>query len=356
MKRFFSRQMIHFLFFFSFYLAVSFYTMAFNNTAGWSLFFFLTFLFIIDLISCIPSIKNVSCEPLNEKRLCVNQKSEVIVTMSCHPKMWMPIPMLTVIFLEQASKEVAFFPLYRGKNERISFQYIPSHRGIFTNFTLIIKGTDFLNFISKETTCPVSGPFIVLPNPKKETALRLYEQLKLLSPIFQAILGQPTPIVRNLRNYQVGDSSKTIDWKQSSKRNELLVREYEHETEQKIRLVFYGVSHEKFEELLAIYYSFSQIIHSKFTVSETLLAENTIHKNRDSLFACLEPLKKDILFPNFTNEFLLIFAPEKTPALQKQLLSLLHKNELALIVFEENKLFLFWKNQKILLESEGDER
>ncbi|MFD1901859.1 DUF58 domain-containing protein [Enterococcus termitis] len=38
-------------------------------------------------------------------------------------------------------------------------------------------------------------------------------------------------MIRNFRPYQKGDALHSIDWKQTGKRNELIVKEYEHESE-----------------------------------------------------------------------------------------------------------------------------
>ncbi|MHC5228910.1 DUF58 domain-containing protein [Enterococcus sp. LJL99] len=353
MKRLLNKHLTRLLVFLFFYLFVFFYTVSFNKEAGWVLFFFLTFLLLIDVLSFLPSTKKIHVETLEQSRMVVNKKNRLKLTFFRYRPTLVPIPLVS-IYLASTKEQCASLPLYTGKKKMIEIDFTPSQRGIFETLSLTMKSFDLLDFFSKTSFYQVKGPFMVLPEYKHELALELKKQLVLSSTSFRNTLGQPTTMIRTFRTYQPGDALKVIDWKQSSKKGELIVKEYEHETENTFRLVFYGVVHEQFETILAIYYSFSHVLSTQTKFKETILADKQEQQDRDSLFASMRPIEPRLL-PTFpTGEKLLIFAPELTEPLTTQLLELANRNEVSVIAFKEKQLFLFSQDQVLLIGEEGD--
>ena len=352
MKKICNHSLFHLLFFIFFYIIIFFYTVSFNQTVGWSLFFFLTFLFLVDLLSFSPSLKTILSDTSIKQTMIRNQKNTVQVTFFRNKPTFIPIPLIRIFLDKTESNAYALLPFYRGDKKTCTFLFSPQERGLVTTLPFIIKSSDLLNFFSKTTHLHVPGTFLVLPEYKQKTALVLTEKLTLHFPNFPSMLNQSSGIIRNFRTCQAGDSLKFIDWKQTSKKNELIVREYEHETEPPVHLIFYGFANDYFEAILSIYYSFSRSIYTQFLFKETFLATNIEQPNRDCLFASIQPLEIECKLPSFTSEKLIIFAPEQTDHLKIQIQYLKTKNEVALITFEKDKLLLFEQDQTILIESE----
>lgn len=353
MKKLLNKQLARFLTFLLFYVVVFFYTVSFNKEAGWVLFFFLTFLLLIDLLSFLPSTKKIQSEALEQSRMVLNKQNKLELTFFRYRPSLIPIP-LVFIYLTSAKELYASLSLYTGNKRTIEIPYIPNQRGIFETLPLTMKRFDLLSFFSKTSCHQVKGPFIVLPEYKQELAFELKKQLSLNSASFYNRLGQKTTMIRTFRTYQPGDALKVIDWKQSSKKGELIVKEYENETENTLSFIFYGVAHEQFEAILAIYYSFSRLLYTQITFTETILAEKQEHQDRDYFFASLRPVKSKLTLPNFTGEKLIIFIPELTESLNNQLQELATKNDVSIITFKEKQLFLFSQNQELLIREEGE--
>lgn len=337
----------------SFYLATFFYAIIFDNTTGWSFFFFLSFLLILDLISFIPSLKKINCELMESKSYEIGMTSDLPIEIFCYRPTWLPIPQLTIYLAEQKELAQETILLYSGDKKEINFQWAPKKRGIFHQLSVSFLAQDLFGFLPKKGTLLLKGPFVILPKKQLSLAENLYHQLSQIQPTFSNAFGQRGFSIRNFRSYQSGDALGLIDWKQSGKRNELIVKEYETEIETFTHLIFCGSDHEKFEEILSAYYSFIQFIEKKIDFKQTILADSMANVAGEKIFAALTPTKKEIILPTFSRKKLVIFAPIQTKSLSKQLTGLKRTNEVFFVTFNKKHLCLYWNDQTIPISSGG---
>lgn len=330
-----------------FYLAIFFYAIIFDNTTGWGFFFFLTFLLILDLVSLIPTFKKIHCELTESKTYEIATPSELPVEIFYYRPTWLPIPQLTLSLTEKKRDPQETLLLYSGDKKELTFQWTPKERGIFQQLPISFIAQDWFGLFQKKGSLSLEGPLVILPKKQPALVETLYQQLSQRQPAFSNAFGQRSFSIRNFRSYQSGDALGVIDWKQSGKRNELIVREYETEVEAAIHFVFYGFNHEKFEEILSIYYSFIQLVAHKTDFQQTILANFTTEVPGEELFASLAPTQKEKKIPALSRKKLVVFTPSQTSFLNNQLADFKRTNEVFLVTFNKKKLYLHWNDETL---------
>ncbi|MBP1046030.1 DUF58 domain-containing protein [Enterococcus sp. BWM-S5] len=334
-----------------FYLALFFYAVVFNNSSGWALFFFLTFLLAANFISLIPSHKKLRLAMIESSTYLVNQSSQLAVEIYTDRPLLLPLYGVTVTQSTSVEKENYFFLAYTGNRKVLTFHWVPTKRGFFSELPVSIHSTDFLKLISKQSVQLLTGPFPVLPKVNNDLAEKLLQAVLTVQPNFYVPFGNRTFMIRDFREHQVGDPLRMIDWKQSSKRSELIVKEYEQEQEQETCILFYGQAHTYFEELLSIYYSVTRHLNGRMTYRTKLLADYSSDTPEEYVLAALQPFSEEPEIPFSTNKKLLIFAPEQTEKLQEQLQLLARTNEILLVTTNAGRLCLHYKDQVIYIDT-----
>lgn len=334
-----------------FYLVLFLYAVVFNNSSGWLLLFFLSFLLIGNLISLIPTHKKIHLEMIESSTYRVGHSSQLTLEIFSYRPMLLPLTNLMISFPAVSREEEQFFLAYTGRRKILTFHWKPEERGCFSVLPIALTSGDFLNWLSKESIQQLTGLFPVLPEPEDDLAGKLLQSILMIQPNFYVPFGNRTFMIRDFRNHRAGDPLQLIDWKQSSKRNELVVKEYEQEQEQETSLLFYGQDHPQFEKLLSVYYSVIQQLNGNMTYTTELFADYPAETPEEYILAALQPFSKEPDIPFYTNRKLLIFAPEQTQQLQNQLDLLIKNNEVLLITFVRDQLCLHYNNQIIDIDT-----
>lgn len=353
MKGYLSTNLIRAFRFALFYSSIFLYTIVFNNPTGWALFFFLTFLLLADLILLAPSLKKIQVHSSEHTLYEVNRQHKLKLEIFRYRPTLLRIPMLTITLAENVSVQKQVLPLYSGQSKQLVFDWKPTKRGVFEQLPLVLVGSDVFQLFSKKKTLFVTGPFVILPMLQLDLAEQVYQHLLAASPNFTAPFGDQTFTVRNFRKYNTGDPLNSVDWKQSGKRNELIIKEFEHETKTNTHFLFYGLPDEKFEELLSLYYSLIHLVEKRLSFEETILATMPDSTSKEIQLALMTPLRKECPLPTFSNKKLVIFAPKKTEYLDMQLTSLQKKNDIFLFTFEDEMICLHWKDQVTVIKKGG---
>lgn len=353
MRRYLASNLIRAISVTIFYTAIFLYTIIFNTPTGWLLFFFLIVLLLLDLLTLLPSLKKIRVQLTERTTFEVNQLNEIHLDIFRYQPALLRIPLLRIFLKENSSVNEQYLALYSGKKRALVFSLKPTQRGLFNELPVVLVSSDALGVFSKQHTLALAGPFLILPKLQLDLAEALYQQLVTSQSDFFTPYGNKTFSIRNFRKYQVGDSFSLVDWKQSGKRNELIVKEYEHETQADSHFIFYGVAHKNFEELLSIYYSFVCLVEKKLRFQQTLLVESPNSISKEQIMAAAMPLTKEQDLPNFSNKKLVIFAPVKTNQLTEQLEYLKKNNALFLITIDDGKLRLDWQDQVTIIDKGG---
>lgn len=303
------------------YSLLCLYAVTFNNKLGWILLTFFTLFFLISLISMISPISKIYVKDLDERVLEIGEKSHLKIEIESKGKIKIFYPVLVIENAVLSFQKI--LPLFFKKREDFVIELIPNRRGAYKTLEMKIRSSDLFGLLYKEKNQSIKANLFVLPHFLPEV-INLLPLIKLKEEIWR--FGEPTFDLEKLRTYQKGDSVKQIDWKISSKKQTLIVKEYEQVKSVRPLLIFYGVRSFYYEQTLAVFYSLYQIIDD---VDFLLIESETRYWLNPSIyqFCEIERSNDPGKFPELEAENLIIFTPERTKRFEKQLEQLdKHKN------------------------------
>lgn len=327
-----SQQFGRLLFFVIIYLLSFCYAIFFVNQTGWLLFFFLTLIAGIDLLSFLWPLHQLEFHSLNNLELHVRQPAELSFLIK--KKGWICWFIHPVISKEKIMNTLPFF--YFGQKKSIIIEFTPQKRGIIQSEEIEVSATDLFGWFERRRNFKVSVNWRVLP------AFQLLEKNHLVQRMLKDS-GEFTYDIKNYRTYQPGDPLKQIDWKVSAKKRELLLKQYDRQTTLAIRLVFYGQASPYFEEMLSLFYSLYKQLGDQ--VDYQLIGAN-LNRQGDwaEKFALIQPLQEEISLPDWPNQQVFLFVPEIDQSLeQKKRQQLTFVDYKSLKEWEENNEAAFEK-------------
>lgn len=122
-----------------------------------------------------------------------------------------------------------------GKKE-FQYQFVPKRRGefFFGDVFVIIRSIFFL--ASRRVDVPLQETVHVYPSvlQMKQYELKVFQQQKTSAGIKKIRRLGNNSEFEQIKNYVQGDELKTINWKATSRRNELMVNQYQEEKSQNI--------------------------------------------------------------------------------------------------------------------------
>lgn len=322
-----------------FYLAITLYTFIFNNTTGWGLFFFFSMFFFCCIISLLPSLRKIEVETINQKYVHLNESLPVTWELYKKRPTFFPIARLT-IDSPLLSDTSAFLYFFTGSKRQLDLTWKPDKRGVFSTQPIQYQGSDLFFAFSKAYETTFSFHLVVLPtyNSQIEPLINhLFSQT-----VFPHTYGEMSFAVKSFRQYQTGDSLKYIDWKLSSKRNELIFREYEVSQQPEKLLIFWGSPSEHFEEMLSLYYSIQEAYGRQALVKQQLFGDNIQDSSRPVLedFASIQPFQTPPVISKLLGMQLFIFTTSIDENLDIQLSSLKRTNQVKVYTYDELSLML----------------
>lgn len=233
------------------YLAIFLYTITFSTPVSWLVLYFFTTVFLFSFLTT-RIFWNTGTFELTETfqrqtngHLCMKTKG--------HLPLLVPYLSFTIVVAEKTFS--AIVPSLFKTTLTVTYPESRLPRGHHKSLFVRSYGKDLFGFFTHQATVQAS------------TNLKIYPQLlpsKLLSPILDQIhrrlrlktsLGQNDVSFRQLREHQIQDPLKDIDWKSSFRKQELMVKEYDKETDASLNLYFLGIESPQFEELLDLAYS-----------------------------------------------------------------------------------------------------
>lgn len=336
-------RILRYIFIALIYSALLIYVVAFDNATGWGLFFFLTFFLLFSLLSLLPSLKTIHAS-IEETLLChVNEKRRVEIEISKRhrtffpiPKLmvklksaFFPIPELNISFSDVFKKDCFVLHFYRGDKKKISLNWMPKIRGYYQSLPVEYHADDLFEIFSKKHGGDIRTDIIILPEVDEHAAalMSIFQEKRLVSQY-----GDARFAIKSFRKYQPGDPLKFIDWKLSSKHQDLIFREHETELHTEISVLFWGCPSKYFEKTLSIYYSLQEELRKKIKFKPYLFGENIKYPERVEAksFAVIQPFSAPPLIPNIKHQQMFIFTPEIDDQLMAQV-ALLRKNNLVYV-------------------------
>ncbi|MGM0123356.1 hypothetical protein IGI37_000722 [Enterococcus sp. AZ194] len=296
------------------YIILFFYAITFTNDTGWAVLVFASLVAGVELLSLISPLR------LLQLKLCVPRVASVgeRLTSQITVKRKGPIPLFFshLILQVPTEKKRQTIDSYYGQKTQVELSMIPTARGWQKQLSVEQVSGDLFGWFEKKKVSQLAVDCLVLPaiHPSAESVLTNISGL-----VYKEHSGEQTYLLRNYRAYQQGDSLKQIDWKLSSRKQELIFREYEKLEPVKWTFVFYGVESQYFEETLSLFYTIFMAYrqHVEFLlIGEELNASN--HASPEN-FADIQPLEKLVTIPEKKNRRICLFVPEVTDDLAEMI-------------------------------------
>lgn len=224
---------------------------------------------------------------------------------------------------------------YRGNLIRLHLPWTPKERGSYEELPVQLYSHDLFGFFEKSYAAGAKQSILILPKLKLEAVALL--------PFFKQQVrsqthGEPNFSIRQFRQYQLGDSLKNIDWKLSSKQQELIYREREYEEEQDIFLLFWGEDHPAFEETLTLFYSIHHFSQNQRLFQPLLIGDGLTspYQTDAAAYAQILPFEKvPEGVPLLTGSHLIFITPVFTPQLENYLSQLEAKNSCQVFTYAD---------------------
>lgn len=319
-----------------FYTLIFLYWVTFNSETGWYLFLFFTLFIIFDSLLMFQSVKKVKLKPLNLSSTNVGKKQliKLQLTTDQKKKVFFPVLIIRCEELEIEERLIFFFK----RNYTWQVEWTPKKRAVLESVTIEVISSDFFGFLTKSKTHSQQTRILILP----ESLSRTERLLKIIPPNFSRnLFGEPTFNLEKIKPYVPGESMKKIDWKLSSKRQELMVKEYEEYETNPLMFIFYGRASKNFESMLAYFYTLYQDVQTK-EVSFFLVGDGVSSQESIDIadFSKLEAKESPGTIPYQKNHQIIIFTPRQTKLLDRELDKLPAHTDIQVIDYD-------------LLESEG---
>ncbi|GMA09481.1 hypothetical protein GCM10025886_26340 [Tetragenococcus halophilus subsp. flandriensis] len=291
------------------YILLGIYALAFPSDTGWTLFLFASLVLVLEIFSLVGALKNILFTAPTYLLAHVNEPISVQFKMKKRQRkiLWLANLKLTA----PQYQETFDYLFYHGQKKQMQITWQPHKRGIVQQQKIHIIASDLFAWFKKESVNEFVVDWHVLPpiHSLGHVATRFFQK-KLTSGVQN--FGEHTFKIKKFRPYQAGDRLSQIDWKISSKQQELVLREYEQEEPREIIFLFYGSSSPYFELMLSLFYSVWKELPIK-EVQFVLLGEQVRNQRAitEEDFSSIQPLEQEISLPDFGKRPMIVFIPEK---------------------------------------------
>ncbi|MGY3703930.1 hypothetical protein BW731_01430 [Vagococcus martis] len=312
------KNRLHFISYTVLFLVVLFYTLTFLTTIGWILIVFMSMTLIVSFIG----IKLADVEKISVKldNYLLTSKKETITTEVTIQKNMSGVVFFPV--LKISISELGFTKYiygYTGKRETIQIEWQANQRGHYEEIQVELVSRDLFYLFLKDYKQNVTVDWNILP----QTFTNTQGLMRLFQFVFRKqALGEASYDIKGYRTYTHGDSMKQVDWKVSSKQQEIMVKEFSYEKEELPIFVFYGQTSFYFEAMLDVFYNvYNQFEHSP--TSFYLLGEGVDEEKIDDVMSFATIRKKETIelarFLREKNKSAIVFVPELTERIKQEI-------------------------------------
>lgn len=253
MKRF---PLLNNLLWLLFYLFFAAFAIVFNKTGTWIVFYFLTLFFIVSGFSLLFASqpyqlkqKDVQVQPISGK------PNEVELTLISPRKTWIPHAEAS-ISIHQQSIESERFTSFLANHINLNFKSPLFARGIYPDLQVTLYYRDFFGILYRTQKLKTSLRLTIYPTLQSQQATTIADFLNQYHHELFYELDETNFDLKKVRPYLPGDRINQIDWKLTSKKQELIFREFERDKTTYPVYLFLGVYHHDYEIMLSLYYSF----------------------------------------------------------------------------------------------------
>lgn len=192
---------------------------------------------IIDILLIFSNSQPIQVQRKVNNRLNLGDENKVTVTIYNKTSQPINFTLIEGFPVEMQVRATVFKGIIGsdGKKE-FQYQFVPKRRGefFFGDVFVIIRSMFFL--ASRRVDIPLKETVHVYPSvlQMKKYELQVFQQQKTSAGIKKIRRLGNNSEFEQIKNYVQGDELKTINWKATSRRNELMVNQYQEEKSQNI--------------------------------------------------------------------------------------------------------------------------
>lgn len=192
---------------------------------------------IIDILLIFSNSQPIEVQRKVNNRLNLGDENKVTVTIFNKTNQPINFSLIEGFPFEMQVRATVFKGILgpEGKRE-FQYQFVPKRRGefFFGDVFVIIRSIFFI--ASRRVDVPLQETVHVYPSvlQMKQYELKVFQQQKTSAGIKKIRRLGNNSEFEQIKNYIQGDELKTINWKATSRRNELMVNQYQEEKSQNI--------------------------------------------------------------------------------------------------------------------------
>jgi len=192
---------------------------------------------VLDVLLTFSAKQPLKFRRIVLSRLNLGDENEVrieVTNVSGQPVSFVLHEGFPAIMQERSKRFTAF--LLPNETKQFTYDFVPKERGeySFNNAFFMISSIFFL--VKRRLVIPASEQVAVYPSvlQMKKYELLVFQQQKTSNGIKKIRRIGQTSEFEQIKNYVQGDEIKTINWKATSRKNELMVNQYQEEKSQHI--------------------------------------------------------------------------------------------------------------------------
>lgn len=218
----------------------------------------------------------------------------------------------------------------------MSIDWKASKRGNYNSLEVLLESNDIFYFFNDKLKSKITIDWKILPklNGAISQILPWIEDRKKKKTI-----GEMSYEIKGYRSYTHGDSMKQVDWKLSTKHQDIMVKEFIQEDKKQLAFVFYPQQSLYFEKMLDNFFSLYKELEKEpvlfYFVSNDdslkitdVVAFSEIKKNTSITLSSVLSL------PHQTT---ILFIPELTKSIEKEINSFNNQGDIQVITYKELK-------------------
>ncbi|MDX1348802.1 MAG: DUF58 domain-containing protein [Putridiphycobacter sp.] len=168
------------------------------------------------------------------------------------------------------------FALSPQENKRITYQITPTERGQYFFGNLFVYASAFMHLIQRKIEVPAEMEIAAYPSilQMKKIDLKVFSKTASVGIKKIRRLGHNNEF-EQIKNYIQGDDLRTVNWKATSRRNELMVNQYQDERSQHIYSII--------DKSRAMRMPFNELTLLDYAINSTLAFSNVAMKKGDKV-------------------------------------------------------------------------
>ncbi len=231
---------------------------------------------LVDIVLVFGSKKPLRVERIMNKRFNLGEDNKVVLRVTNDSNQLIHFNLIEGYPVEMQDRSTVLRgSIFSGSTKDFEYHFCPKSRGEFQfgNVFVIIRSMFFLasrkDLIDCEQTVDVYPSVLQM----KKYELLVFQQQKLSAGIKKIRRLGNNSEFEQIKNYVQGDELKTINWKATSRRNELMVNQYQEEKSQSVYCII--------DKSRSMQMTFDDLSMLDYSINSTLVFSNIALKKGD---------------------------------------------------------------------------